>query len=138
MPERTVILAAQDATLAGIGEMRVEARKAGHEQVEIRLCVPLAWALRDPGMLAWVRDVTWGEEPKAELAKPWPGLTEAQARDLARELCLMLTRTDIGEATKRLVAHLRYLGCPQDQLAAWCAHIRDMRLGAIMQEEADA
>jgi hypothetical protein len=131
----TLIAVADHAVVSAIGEPRITAAKIGLEKVEIKLHLPLAWCLRSQDMIAWTHGVEWGETPKkAEPeVKPWPGLTEGQAREVAREFCATLMRTDGREADKRLDAHLRYYGCPQDQLEVWRAHIKAVPLSTLME-----
>jgi hypothetical protein len=60
LPNGTIIaVAAHDATIAGIGEPRVDAIRVGLEKVELQLHLPLAWALRKPEMAAWTRETIW-------------------------------------------------------------------------------
>jgi hypothetical protein len=63
--------------------------------------------------------------------KTLAGVTEEQTREVAREFCGMLMRTDGREADKQLDAHLRYFRCSPDQLEAWRAHIKAIPLGAL-------
>jgi hypothetical protein len=55
--------------LSGIGEARVTAARVGPD-IAIKLHLPLAWALRDPDMIAWTHGIEkWGEdEPPATRA----------------------------------------------------------------------
>jgi hypothetical protein len=131
MPERTVILAAQDAVVSGIGEMRISA-KAGLGSLELRLHLPLAWGAK-PDAITWMRAVKWGvdEVPEPALEPPPWGLGETEICELAREFAITLLRTDRGEADKRLVAHLKHFGCPRDQLAAWTEHVKALPLGTL-------
>lgn len=59
LPNRTVILVADDAVISGIGEPYIDANRVGLERVELRLCLPLAWVLRSADMVAWIRGTTW-------------------------------------------------------------------------------
>jgi hypothetical protein len=130
----TVIAVADDAIIAGIGEPRVDAARVGLEKVELRLHLPLAWSLRDPAMVSWMKGVQWGEDeaPKVEPEiEPWPGLSEREIREVGREFATTLLRTDAREADKRLVAHLKHFGCPRDQLAAWAEQVKALPLGTL-------
>jgi hypothetical protein len=111
--------------------------KAGLGTIELGLRLSLAWGVK-PDALVWMKQVRWGEDetPIAEPEPPpWPGLTEEQVREVAREFVATLVRTDAREADKRLGAHLRHYGCPQDQLATWRTHIKAVPLSTLTEED---
>ena len=64
----------------------------------------------------------------------WPGLTNGQVRELAREYCVAIAKADCLEEVPSdawLDVRLHDRGCPDDQLETWRARIRTIPLREI-------
>jgi hypothetical protein len=74
------------------------------------------------------------------MIEDWPGLTNEQARELAREYCVAIAKADGLEELPSdawLDVRLRELGCPEDQLEIWRAKIRAMPLSLVADRRAN-
>jgi hypothetical protein len=132
----SVVAVAPDRLLAGLGRCRVSAKTlSSQQQVELAVHVVAALQVNAADAVAHVSDVEWGEsEPQHTEPPPWAGLSEREAREIARAYCAALVRGD-GEADKVLVARLRHYGCPPDQVVEWAGRIKAVPLGALTEEE---
>jgi hypothetical protein len=66
------------------------------QAVELTVGLTLAWKALAPNAVAHVTDIEWGVDETPPLAenKPWPGLTEAQVREIARGNGLVFCRLE--------------------------------------------